>query len=99
YILDPWFYPLIEQYSSYKFILFFFQAEDGIRHRNVTGVQTCALPISLVVVVVVPTTTKVPKSGWPSSKAANITNNDKGAAKLFHEFISNWWRRVIKPAR
>src|SRR6266704_5350211 len=24
---------------------FFFQAEDGIRVRNVTGVQTCALPI------------------------------------------------------
>src|SRR5699024_12099211 len=24
---------------------FFFQAEDGIRGRNVTGVQTCALPI------------------------------------------------------
>src|SRR5207249_5692012 len=23
----------------------FFQAEDGIRARNVTGVQTCALPI------------------------------------------------------
>src|SRR5699024_11818143 len=27
-------------------VLFFFQAEDGIRDRNVTGVQTCALPIS-----------------------------------------------------
>src|SRR5699024_11498910 len=26
--------------------LFIFQAEDGIRARNVTGVQTCALPIS-----------------------------------------------------
>src|SRR5437868_6601901 len=26
-------------------LLFFFQAEDGIRDRNVTGVQTCALPI------------------------------------------------------
>src|SRR5437773_8228415 len=26
---------------------FFFQAEDGIRDRDVTGVQTCALPISL----------------------------------------------------
>src|SRR6266513_4539277 len=26
---------------------FFFQAEDGIRDRNVTGVQTCALPILL----------------------------------------------------
>src|SRR6266513_4440694 len=29
-------------------IFFFFQAEDGIRDRNVTGVQTCALPISLI---------------------------------------------------
>jgi len=25
--------------------VFFFQAEDGIRDRDVTGVQTCALPI------------------------------------------------------
>src|SRR5699024_12011002 len=30
------------------FFCFFFQAEDGIRDRNVTGVQTCALPISLL---------------------------------------------------
>src|SRR5256885_14184009 len=28
------------------FLLFFFQAEDGIRDYKVTGVQTCALPIS-----------------------------------------------------
>src|SRR5471032_3506143 len=27
-------------------LFFFFQAEDGIRDRDVTGVQTCALPIS-----------------------------------------------------
>src|SRR5207249_6883004 len=27
--------------------VFFFQAEDGIRDRNVTGVQTCALSISV----------------------------------------------------
>src|SRR5436305_7102875 len=27
---------------------FFFQAEDGIRDADVTGVQTCALPISLL---------------------------------------------------
>src|SRR5207253_8536153 len=26
---------------------FFFQAEDGIRDGHVTGVQTCALPISI----------------------------------------------------
>src|SRR2546425_4020624 len=28
------------------FYFFFFQAEDGIRDKLVTGVQTCALPIS-----------------------------------------------------
>src|SRR5690606_40276442 len=49
---------------------FFFQAEDGIRDFHVTGVQTCALPISLGM--------KVPglkgslpveksKVNWPSS--------------------------------
>src|ERR687897_563060 len=27
-------------------VVFFFQAEDGIRDYKVTGVQTCALPIS-----------------------------------------------------
>src|SRR5207249_7364945 len=31
--------------KSSAFFVFFFQAEDGIRDRNVTGVQTCALPI------------------------------------------------------
>src|SRR5258706_9801399 len=31
-------------YSDFSF--FFFQAEDGIRDWSVTGVQTCALPIS-----------------------------------------------------
>src|SRR2546425_13095629 len=31
----------------YALFFFFFQAEDGIRDKLVTGVQTCALPISL----------------------------------------------------
>src|SRR2546427_11886664 len=30
---------------SYIILIFFFQAEDGIRDLTVTGVQTCALPI------------------------------------------------------
>src|SRR2546430_2031414 len=34
--------------SSAFFLFFFFQAEDGIRDLTVTGVQTCALPISVV---------------------------------------------------
>src|SRR5437868_7923695 len=31
--------------------IFFFQAEDGIRDRNVTGVQTCALPILILLLL------------------------------------------------
>src|SRR5690554_8226957 len=33
------------------FCFFFFQAEDGIRDADVTGVQTCALPICQMVIV------------------------------------------------
>src|SRR2546430_12217937 len=33
------------QRSSWSWLSFFFQAEDGIRDLTVTGVQTCALPI------------------------------------------------------
>src|SRR5690554_776161 len=32
-------------FALYIFYFFFFQAEDGIRDADVTGVQTCALPI------------------------------------------------------
>src|SRR2546430_12357836 len=36
---------MLKLYSYWSF--FFFQAEDGIRDLTVTGVQTCALPISV----------------------------------------------------
>src|ERR1039457_5690590 len=45
--------------------LFFFQAEDGIRHYKVTGVQTCALPISECRRE---HTNPRRSSAWPSSK-------------------------------
>src|SRR5215468_5966841 len=35
-----------EDTMTLSFFFFFCQAEDGIRDRDVTGVQTCALPIS-----------------------------------------------------
>src|SRR5699024_11479347 len=39
-------YDIVEHlYNPMTHLVFFFQAEDGIRDRNVTGVQTCALPI------------------------------------------------------
>src|SRR2546426_2902640 len=40
----------------------FFQAEDGIRDYKVTGVQTCALPISPPAMVAVGTETPLGKS-------------------------------------
>src|SRR5699024_7410131 len=52
------------------YYLFFFQAEDGIRDRNVTGVQTCALPISAVL-----------KEAHPDWDASQIINALKTSAK------------------
>src|SRR6185436_7452427 len=42
------FFLLIFLLFFFFFFFFFFQAEDGIRDDLVTGVQTCALPISLI---------------------------------------------------
>src|SRR2546430_8900049 len=38
-------------YYYFACCFFFFQAEDGIRVLTVTGVQTCALPISIAKVI------------------------------------------------
>src|SRR5260370_6192153 len=56
-ILKPWDPPM----GVLRRILFFFffQAEDGIRDSSVTGVQTCALPISFAGFMLYPTET-----GW-----------------------------------
>src|SRR3989440_9405559 len=35
----------VSAWLEFRRVLFFFQAEDGIRDLIVTGVQTCALPI------------------------------------------------------
>src|SRR5256886_6118541 len=47
---------------------FFFQAEDGIRDLTVTGVQTCALPISAITTPAAPTREHRP--GAPRKKSA-----------------------------
>src|SRR6266540_6161442 len=53
---------------------FFFQAEDGIRDRDVTGVQTCALPICPVAVRVEPYPAKVP---WTRGRVVSwLTTTD-----------------------
>src|SRR2546430_11991361 len=47
---------------------FFFQAEDGIRDLTVTGVQTCALPISRTV-----TLARIPVSFGKQKSPRNAT--------------------------
>src|SRR6266700_6289568 len=53
------------------FVFFFFQAEDGIRDFHVTGVQTCALPISATI-----SSTRIglrnSAENWASSKASSV---------------------------
>src|SRR5256885_10851714 len=46
-------------------VFFFFQAEDGIRDYKVTGVQTCALPIS------------VPKDGFVITHFLVVSDQDR----------------------
>src|SRR5207249_7072262 len=91
------------------FIFFFFQAEDGIRDRNVTGVQTCALPILTVacspylVAISTPSCTWVPSCSWVSTlptswssapRFARLTSSFSSAA-----IIRSEERRVGKECR
>src|SRR5438094_8103419 len=55
-------------------LLFFFQAEDGIRDRTVTGVQTCALPILLSFAV------------QPTSTVAGAVLSPPVTARIFDRF-------------
>src|SRR5207244_9108132 len=51
-------------------IFFFFQAEDGIRDDLVTGVQTCALPISWGIAPLVTRRRSVVGETWRKRAAA-----------------------------
>src|SRR6266403_4337993 len=65
-------------------VFFFFQAEDGIRDLYVTGVQTCALPIStrrLAGLVMVATVFLIAGSGLRAFAQAPAAGQDAGPAK------------------
>src|ERR1022692_4996103 len=64
---------------------FFFQAEDGIRDYKVTGVQTCALPISEI-----PKTFKHPRAGDESceSQSPPIIGGGGHGTALSHRRIT-----------
>src|SRR2546430_13544086 len=59
--------------SQYLSLFFFFQAEDGIRDLTVTGVQTCALPISTGLAASAPTSSSLTLSWRASTDSLGVT--------------------------
>src|SRR5699024_11286474 len=66
-------------------------AEDGIRARNVTGVQTCALPISANAIDVISTS----PSGTIGTRAATMPIRESRAPALVE---ASWLTIVRMPA-
>src|SRR6266498_1301535 len=64
---------------------FFFQAEDGIRDADVTGVQTCALPISSI--------KSISAAIGPASESSSISR----ASSQFIAFPSLSRQALIEP--
>src|SRR5207302_8069097 len=81
---------------------FFFQAEDGIRDFHVTGVQTCALPISLCGGLTAPEAAVIRKEGDVDAalaKAAKRVEAEYGTPFLSHATMRSEERRVGKECR
>src|SRR5256884_79282 len=72
------------------FIFFFFQAEDGIRDVAVTGVQTCALPIS--------SWRGCRSTSGSVSRAHEAAHHAAGAAHRGSRILSRLARRGGRPA-
>src|SRR2546421_8568468 len=64
-------------------VFFFFQAEDGIRDLIVTGVQTCALPISPCNNVY-----------FPFGFQANVTSDPPFGSSVYHAGSVNFTQRA-----
>src|SRR2546425_5706367 len=64
-------------------LFFFFQAEDGIRDKLVTGVQTCALPISRGLLAdLAGAEEEHPRFGQPAEDRERELDGDVGHAHL-----------------
>src|SRR5438270_5041549 len=84
----------IDMECELMLLYFFFQAEDGIRDLTVTGVQTCALPISGV------TLAEVCESGIGSLiQVVNFCQGDASYSILPADDGRSEERRVGKECR
>src|SRR5256885_6466281 len=68
-------------------VVFFFQAEDGIRDYKVTGVQTCALPIFLQRVREIAVDDLVVVAVGPAAVRDNGRNRDRWIARRVRRVV------------
>src|SRR5690606_40004923 len=95
--------------------IFFFQAEDGIRDFHVTGVQTCALPISRASSSPWPAAARLPPrlpataaaarphpTSSPASsrtRAGSMTSRRSEERRVGKECRARWWPVHINKRR
>src|SRR5690625_7294405 len=73
---------------------FFFQAEDGIRDGHVTGVQTCALPISFDVASALEERTGAPVRIGNDVKLAGLGEARVGAGRAASSMLLVWLGQI-----
>src|SRR6266404_933760 len=78
----------VDCYRRPSRLFFFFQAEDGIRDKLVTGVQTCALPIFTL-----------PSFGDEKAIAETLRMADLGVPVLIHAFPDAPGQMTIRDRR
>src|SRR3989441_4562217 len=81
---------VVAQADIIYLIFFFFQAEDGIRDKLVTGVQTCALPIS---------PSDCPEGGLLEVPVAPIPKSDLFLSSTRGKSPETFWTRVPAASR
>src|SRR5690554_7968220 len=79
------------------FFFFFFQAEDGIRDADVTGVQTCALPISQRLEIRTPVHRRLLAHGIANLETLRLAGVPDGVYELIA--LRSEERRVGKECR
>src|SRR5690625_5454956 len=79
--------------------VFFFQAEDGIRDGHVTGVQTCALPISFVAATSPAPPGRGGQGGSSSGRGGGSVGGPVGEPGAADAWIRSEERRVGKECR
>src|SRR5205807_5668982 len=77
---------------------FFFQAEDGIRDYKVTGVQTCALPISSLQYYAIGAHFAAEALPQLSAHFLQQAEEEKGHALRFIKYVVDAGGRVVIPA-